>query len=60
MRDRPDQELAVAREQYLAAIRRYGALGTKEARDAWVAATERLAEVEARCDAVVVKAGARR
>ena len=54
----PDQDLIVAREEFLAAIRRYGALGTKEARDAWVSATERLAEVEARCDAVVVKAHA--
>ena len=60
MRNAPDQELVVAREEFLAAIRRYGALGTKEARDAWVPATERLAEVEARCDAVVVKATAQR
>jgi hypothetical protein len=59
MSNTADQDLVVAREEFLAAIRRYGALGTKEARDAWVAATERLAEVEARCDAVMVTAVAR-
>jgi hypothetical protein len=50
-----DRDLAIARQEFLAAIRRYGALGTKEARQASVAATERLAEVEARCDAALVK-----
>ncbi len=53
MRDETRREWDEAHEQFAAAVRRYGALGTDEARETWVKATRRLAEVEARARVTV-------
>ena len=60
MNDEARREWDEAHAQFAAAVRRYGALGTDETREAWVRATRRLAEVEARYRvAATVKATAR-
>ena len=45
MAEREEREVVEVREVYRAAVRRYGALGTPEARQAWVEAHAQLAVV---------------